>query len=135
MQEYDVRRRLTVGPLSIGFVPVLHVPHTYAVRVEGAATLAFSADSGPCAGLAEVARDSDLFLCECANHEGSDYPFHLTPRQAGQTAQEAGARQLLLTHRWWLHGLDQAVVEARERYAGPVSLAREGMQVALLPRA
>jgi ribonuclease BN (tRNA processing enzyme) len=129
--EYDPTRGLTIGPLTINFVPVRHIPHTYAMRIKGSAQLAYSADSGPCPGLLEVSRNSDLFLCECANNEKSDYPFHLTPRQAGAVAQEAGARHLLLTHRWWVDGTESAVAEASEKYRGPVELAREDMQVTI----
>ena len=133
VKEYEPQQTLVVGPMRINFVPVRHIPHTYAMRIRGAGEFAYSADSGPCDGLAQVARDSDLFLCECANVEHSDYPFHLTPRQAGAAAQEAGTRRLLLTHRWWVYGQESTVAEARELYSGPVELAREDMQVTIGP--
>lgn len=131
--EYQQHAHLTVGPLTIGFVPVRHIPHTYAIDVQGSARFAFSADSGPCPELAQVARGSDLFLCEAANEETSEYPLHLTPRQAGAVAQEAGVGQLLLTHRWYAYGQESAVAEAREAYGGPITLAREGMRLAIVP--
>jgi ribonuclease BN (tRNA processing enzyme) len=131
VHEYDPSRTLAVGPLQVSFVPVRHIPHTYAIRVRGSGEMAYSADTGPCDGLAQVARDSDLFLCECANVEQSDYPFHLTPRQAGAAAEKAGARRLLLTHRWWVYGKESTVAEAREQFGGPVELAREDMQVTI----
>jgi ribonuclease BN (tRNA processing enzyme) len=133
VREYEPHARLQEGPFSITVIPVLHVPHTYGMRVQGRASFAFSADSGPCAGLAQVAHESDLFLCECANDEQSTYPFHLTPRQAGAVARAAGAQRLLLTHRWWLQGEESAVAGAREQFSGPIELAREGMQVAIAP--
>jgi ribonuclease BN (tRNA processing enzyme) len=129
--EYDHRRVLEEEPFAISFIPVLHVPHTYAVRVRGDATFAFSADSGPCDALARVAGDCDLFLCECGNREASTYPFLLTPRQAAAVAKVSGARGLLLTHRWWRHGEETAISEARENYDGPIDLAREGLQVTI----
>jgi len=133
VQEYDPLATLAVGPFSISFVPVHHIPHTYGIRIIGDACLAFSADSGPCDALATVAQGSDLFLCECANSEHSDFPFHLTSRQAGAVAQQAGARRLLLTHRWWVYGQDAAVSEAQEQFTGPVALAREDMQIVIAP--
>ena len=131
--EYQQHAPLTVGPLTIGFVPVRHIPHTYAIGVQGSARFAFSADSGPCPELAQVASGSDLFLCEAANEESSEYPLHLTPRQAGAVAQEAGVGQLLLTHRWYAYGQESAVAQAREAYAGPIALAHEGMRLAIIP--
>ncbi len=130
-REYNPAQPLDLSPLKVDFVAVRHIPHTYAMRVRGERTLAFSADTGPCEGLPRVARGSDLFLCECANTEQSDYPFHLTPRQAGDAAHEAGARSLLLTHRWWVDGKESAEAEARERYEGPVALAYEDLRVTI----
>jgi ribonuclease BN (tRNA processing enzyme) len=130
-REYDPAQALDLGPFNVDFVPVRHIPHTYGMRIRAEADLAFSADSGPCDGLPRVARDSDLFLCECSNTEQSDYPFHLTPRQAADAAREAGTRNLLLTHRWWVDGKESAVAEARERYDGPVSLAYEDLRVTI----
>jgi ribonuclease BN (tRNA processing enzyme) len=126
--EYDPAQTLRVGPLVIEFVPVRHIPHTYAMRVQGRGLFAFSADSGPCEGLSVAARGSDLFLCECANTEESDYLFHLTPRQAGRVATEAGAARLLLTHRWWVHGHERTVAEAGDAFSGPILVAREDDQ-------
>lgn len=133
VQEYDPAQSLRIGPFSVAFVPVLHIPHTYGMRIQGAALLAYSADSGPCDGLFTIARQSDLFLCECANEEGSEYPFHLTPRQAGAIARRSGARRLLLTHRWWIYGEDETVMQARQEYDGVAELAREDAQITLAP--
>jgi len=128
--EYDPARPLAVGGLTISFYPMRHIAHTYGLRVSGAAgttgTLAYSADSGPCQGLLDVARDAALFLCENANAADSIYPLHLTPRQAATYARDAGARRLLLTHRWHAYGLDEAARAASEVFDGPVSIAREG---------
>jgi ribonuclease BN (tRNA processing enzyme) len=125
--EYAAGDPLVIGSLSLTFVPVYHIPHTYAIRVSsGGRTLTYSADTGPCAGIYEAARGADLFLCECANPEGSDFPRHLTPKQAGEIAQTAGAARLLLTHRWYRTGLDAARDEAGMTFSGPVDLAREG---------
>jgi hypothetical protein len=42
-----------------------HPCDAYAVRVEhGGRSLAYSGDTGPCAGLVEAARGADVLLCE-----------------------------------------------------------------------
>ncbi len=132
--EYDPTQPLQVGGLTLSFYPMRHIAHTYGMRVSAASgaldnsagVLAYSADSGPCQGLLDVARDADLFLCENANSEDSAYPLHLTPRQAATHARDAGAHRLLLTHRWHVYGLDEAARAAAEVFGGPVSVAREG---------
>src|SRR5919205_852449 len=47
VSEYDPTQPATVGALTITFHAMRHAPHTYGLRVEGAGTLAYSADSGP----------------------------------------------------------------------------------------
>jgi len=136
--EYDPERPLRVGALTLSFYPMRHITHTYGMRVSAASgasagVLAYSADSGPCQGLLDVARDADLFLCENANSEDSAYPLHLTPRQAAAHARDAGARRLLLTHRWHVYGLDEAARAAADIFDGPVSVAREGETYAVRP--
>ncbi len=130
-REYEPDRVLRIGPLSVEFVPVSHVTHSYGMRISGDGLLAFSGDTGLCDSLPELARDSDIFLCECSNTENSAYPFHLTPRQAGIVAQEASTRQLVLTHRWAVDGQDSAAVEAGASFHGPVAIAREDMQFSI----
>jgi ribonuclease BN (tRNA processing enzyme) len=130
-QEYDSSRGLEIGPLSIEFVPVNHTAHSYGMRIRGDGLLAFSGDTGPCDNLVALARNSDIFLCECSNTEKSDYAFHLTPRQAGGVAQEAGVGQLVLTHRWAVYGRDSAAIEAAQSFKGSIAIAREDMQFSI----
>ena len=51
VREYEPQAALEIGPFTIDFVAVKHIPHTYAMRVTGDACIAYSADSGPCEGL------------------------------------------------------------------------------------
>jgi ribonuclease BN (tRNA processing enzyme) len=83
------------------------VPHynldAYALRVSaGGRTLAYSGDSGPSGSLVDAAHGADLFVCEAtllsANVE-LDLRGHLTLAEACGTFEEAGARELLVTHR------------------------------------
>ncbi len=128
VREYDPASSLTVGPMTLAFVAVKHRPHTYAIRVTaGDHTLAYSADTGVCPGIYEAARDADVFLCECANAAGSDFALHLTAAQAGSIAQDAGAQRLLLTHRWYRTGLEEALTEAATTYHGPIEMASQGI--------
>ncbi|GAC1430410.1 MAG: MBL fold metallo-hydrolase [Chloroflexota bacterium] len=127
LAEYDPQQPLVIGDLTVTFVPVKHIPHTYALRLtEGSRTLAYSADTGLCPTIYDAARGADIFLCECANSAGSDFLYHLSPAQAGEIAHRAGVHRLVLTHRWYRLGLDTAADEARAHYGGPIDLAFEG---------
>jgi ribonuclease BN (tRNA processing enzyme) len=68
----------------------------------GSGTLAYSADSGPCDRLVELARDADVFLCEATLERGElegSPRGHLDIPEAVDAFRRSGARRLLLTHR------------------------------------
>jgi ribonuclease BN (tRNA processing enzyme) len=118
-----------IGPLDIRTTLTNHPVPCYAVRVEaGGRAITYSADTGESAAVAELARDTDLFLCEASWADSSANPpgLHLSGREAGEHATRARARRLLLTHvvAWTDPGDVRA--EAAEAFAGEVALARCG---------
>ena len=93
---------------AAGFeVTPLRLPHylleTYGFRLSAAgSTIAYSGDSGPSERLVELARGTDLFVCEATLDRGADdgQPRgHLSADEALAAAAEAGTRRVLLTHR------------------------------------
>jgi ribonuclease BN (tRNA processing enzyme) len=83
------------------------LPHytllTFGLRVTNySRTLAYSGDSGPDDGLAELARDVDLFVCEATLERGEldgKPRGHLSAEEAVEAFRASGAKRLLLTHR------------------------------------
>ncbi|MGI5325378.1 MBL fold metallo-hydrolase [Actinomadura nitritigenes] len=138
------------GPLTVVTAPVVHSVPGVAVRVsEGGASagggsegggseggvsgasLTYSGDSGECDELLDLARGTDVLLCEAAASVRTPgaAETHLTPVQAAGLAREAGAGHLVLTHlRPWADPLD-ALRDARKVYAGPITLAVPGLRV------
>lgn len=123
-----------VGAVTLRAAPVEHPVPAYALRVEHAgASLVYSGDTGPCAGLVELARGADVLLCEASwphvlPGRWTEPPpgLHLSGRQAGEHAAAAGVGRLLLTHvPVWTDGA-ALLAEARERFAGPVELVSAG---------
>ncbi|HZC98733.1 MAG TPA: MBL fold metallo-hydrolase, partial [Actinomycetes bacterium] len=101
VHELHDRERVRLGPLELTAMATVHSIETYGLRATAAgATLAYSADSGPCDALAELAEGADLFLCESAWSEWPAVadPVHMTPTLAGEWAARAGAHRLVLTH-------------------------------------
>lgn len=99
--EYEAGTPFTAAGLELTALPVEHYDiDAYGFRVRGDRTLGYSGDSGPCGALAELARDTDLFVCEATLERPElDGPQrgHLAPEEAAAAA--TGARRLLLTHR------------------------------------
>ncbi|MBN1482694.1 MBL fold metallo-hydrolase [candidate division KSB1 bacterium] len=80
-------------------LPKSHTPHTNGYRIEyDGRVLTFSGDTGPCEEIEQLAKNADLALFECSFPDGEQLDFHLTPRQAGEIAQKAGVKKLVLTH-------------------------------------
>ena len=78
--------------------------------------------------LVELARAADVLLCEAA-WGGAPPPvpgIHLSGREAGEHAQQAGARRLLITHVPAWESLEGAVIGARQTYDGDVTAVESG---------
>jgi ribonuclease BN (tRNA processing enzyme) len=93
-------QRLEVHDARFDLVEMVHPPVTLGVRVTyDGAVLAYSADTGPTADLAALARAADLFVCE-ATLQDADEPWygHMSASQAGAAAADLGVDRLLLTH-------------------------------------
>jgi ribonuclease BN (tRNA processing enzyme) len=92
-------------PVRIGdaVVTVVHVPHqddppSFAVRVQyGHKVVAFSGDSEWTDALPEVARGSDLFICE-SNYFDTRAPHHLDYRTIADRLEDLGCKRIVLTH-------------------------------------
>ncbi len=139
IREHDGASDLGFNGLRLTPIETQHYVPTWGFRIESSRprgdgaperTLAYSADSGPCDALLELARDADLFLCEAALATPDEDPQperrgHLTAGEAGQTARAAGARRLLLTH-LRVDGADGAAGperDASDGFAAPAEVA------------
>ncbi|HSL12561.1 MAG TPA: MBL fold metallo-hydrolase [Actinomycetota bacterium] len=119
-----------LGPFGITPFEMTHIGvKALGYRIEaGGVVLGYTGDTGPCDEVVELARDADVFLAEATYQDSSNLmPFHLSARQAGEIAQKAGTRRLVLTH--LTPDLDPVVSlrEAAETFDGVVDLAITGM--------
>jgi len=90
-----------IGPFDVVAAEVDHPTPAYGLRISyGGRILAFTGDSGPCAALNELADGVDLLLAEASWTDSAERPagVHLSDKQAGELARDAGAGRLLLTH-------------------------------------
>jgi len=71
-------------------------------------------------------------LCEATytvEYEGT--AEHMSGRQAGASARAAGARRLVITHRWPTIDAQAVVDEAEAAFGGPVEQAAMGREFTL----
>ncbi|HWG00244.1 MAG TPA: ribonuclease Z [Trebonia sp.] len=103
---------------------------------------AFVMDTRLCAAAFALADQADMLVCEAtfadADARLADEWGHLTARQAGRIAQEAGARTLVLTHfsqRYESADSNVLLAEAQAAFSGNVVFARDLDRIAVPPRA
>jgi ribonuclease BN (tRNA processing enzyme) len=126
-----------IGPLRITTAHMNHPVETFGFRIEHAGqVLAYSADTGPCDELVELARGADLLLSEASFTDGPGLPddLHLTARQAGEHAARAGAGELVLTHLVPWNDPSASLQQASEAFSGPLRLASSGLRLLSDPR-
>ncbi len=117
-----------LGGLALTAVATVHGIETYGIRATAdGRTLAYSADSGPCEALGELADAADLFVCEAAWMQWpyGAHPIHMTPHLAGKWAADADARRLVLTHLRPDCDPEVALDRARQSYGGDIEVAVE----------
>jgi ribonuclease BN (tRNA processing enzyme) len=126
--------QVTIGSIEFAFAITDHPVPTLGVRATASTgrVLAYSADTGPGGDWSSIAEAADLFLCEATYQGPADekpWPHHLTAREAGLIAREAGAAQLMLTHIWPALDPGRSVQEAEHSFGKEVGLAVPGMAV------
>jgi ribonuclease BN (tRNA processing enzyme) len=119
---------VVVGALEARFGATDHGTPTLAVRLEHeGSTLAYSADSGPGWSVEQFGPGLGAFLCEATyTEEGEGSLRHLSGRQAGSMARQAGVGRLILTHRWPTVSADDVRREAELAFGRPVEQASPG---------
>lgn len=113
--------------VTLELCPVPHTPESVAISItapEG--RLVYTGDTGPSTDLGAWAQGCDVLLSECSLPASMAIDIHLTPEQAGDLANQARAKRLVLTHFYPpVETSDPAALAAR-RFGGPVTAARDG---------
>lgn len=120
----DDRSVHEVGDLTLRFARTDHPVPTFAVEIAGDdKRLVYTADTGP--GWSPTVFDpADLLVIEASYQDAhGGHPVHLTARQAGTLARDAGARRTMITHVWPQLDPAVSVAEATAAYGREVMLA------------
>jgi ribonuclease BN (tRNA processing enzyme) len=128
LAEFDPEQPLPLGHGRLRFAPTTHFITSFAIRYERNGTsITYSADTAPDQRVVELARGTDLFLCEATlladEQEHGGVRGHSSAKEAAQMAADAGAKRLVLTH----YSQDATSIDlaegARTIYPGKISVA------------
>jgi ribonuclease BN (tRNA processing enzyme) len=128
-------QQLQLGPLAVDLHAMNHPMECLGSRTTaGGAVVAFTGDTAPTPAITDLARDADLLVIDATWLEAQrplPPDVHCTALEAGQAAQDAGARRLLLTHVSPYNDVADAAAEAARAYGGDVLVAEDMMEIAL----
>jgi ribonuclease BN (tRNA processing enzyme) len=117
-----------IGPARWRWSQTDHPVPTLASRVDaGGRALGYTADTGPGWDLSSLGEGLSLALVEATmKTEAEGTIQHLSARQAGAAARQAGAGHLVITHLAPDVDRDKARAEAEDAYGAPVDVAEVG---------
>jgi ribonuclease BN (tRNA processing enzyme) len=103
IREFDPSKPLALGRGQLRFAQTTHYIVSFAIRYDcNGKSITYSADTAPDKRVVELARDTDLFLCEATllsgEFEHGGIRGHSSSAEAAQMAADAGVRRLVLTH-------------------------------------
>jgi ribonuclease BN (tRNA processing enzyme) len=125
-------RPVSLGSLVLTAVPVLHTPQSVAFRVEDPETgkvITFSGDTAVCPGLVTASRAADVAVFECSFPNERRVEGHLTPGEAGEVANAAKVKRLVLTHFYPECEEADILGQCRKTYSGEIILAEDLLRV------
>jgi ribonuclease BN (tRNA processing enzyme) len=129
---YEPSKLLSVGPFQVSFLKTDHPVPCYAMRIEaGGSSLVYTADSSFKEEFIEFSKEADVLLCECnfyGNQNGKS-AGHMNSIDAGQFANRAKVKQLILTHLPHYGQLSELVSEAAGEFTGIIKLADEFLTI------
>ena len=127
------REPIEIGPFTIEAVRAVHPVEAYSVRVSaGGRSITYSGDTAINDRLIALAGETDIALFE-ASFVGTDFPpnVHMSAREAGRAAREAGASMLVVTHHVVMNDPAVVLAEATAEFGGPIEQAYPGMTVSI----
>jgi len=124
---------LELAGLRLSWVHNRHTDTSLSWRAElpDGASVTYTGDTCEDPAVAELARETDLFVAECSFPDEAAVPNHLTPSSAARLARDARARRLVLTHFYPETDPEEARRVAARTFAGPIELARDGARFAV----
>ncbi|MBE1876648.1 MBL fold metallo-hydrolase [Myceligenerans pegani] len=137
VHEYEPGETVDVGHLTLRFELLRHAAPNCGIRVGSPqADLVYTGDTGVTDALPALAEGAGVLLSECTLRESDRSGHgHLSSREAGRAASDAGVGELVLTH---FTSADPLELEwhrerAASEFGGPVRIADPGHRIPVTP--
>lgn len=131
---YEENQELHIGPFKVTFLRTKHPVPCFAMRIETKSSVfVFTGDSSYLDTFSSFATNADILLCESNFYGDMDGAAagHMTSFEAGQIAQAAQVKHLILTHLPQYGDLEKLKIEASEKFSGNILIAEEGLTLEL----
>lgn len=107
-------------------LPMRHTKQSNGYRFECEnKSFVYSGDTGPCDEIVQLADNADVALIECSFPDDQPFEFHLTPQQAGEIAEKAGVKKLVLTHFYPMMDSIDVKSACAQVYNGDIQIAQD----------
>ncbi len=123
--------KININSYKIRTFPVEHPDlNALGIRIErNGKTLAYTGDTGLCNNLIKVLKDADVAVIECGFPKNIKKEGHLNSLQAGEIAQQAGVKKLIITHFFPQSEKVNVKKEVKENFKGEVIVARDLLKI------
>lgn len=134
LQEFDARvpdeLHFEEFQVRVRSSPAAHTFPSLSYRIEAdGASVTVSGDTDVSGALVELAADTDILICECSFPEDMKLMGHLIPPEAGEIAQRARAKKLVLTHFYPPCDEKDIISQAARKFSGEIIRAEDLMVI------
>lgn len=133
LRAYDDQRAVEIKDLRLTFSRAVHFIEAYSIRAQvNSTSVTYSADTAPCDPLVNLARGTNLLLCESTlgPSDGEAEPRgHCSAREAAVMGHQSGAASLILTHYGSGIPPETLAEEARLHFKGDCGVADDFLQM------
>jgi len=121
--------QLDLPGISLTHMPMVHKPESLGYRFtdDTGFSLVYSGDTDVTENLVRLAENADILICESAMPDGMKVSGHLTPSLAGEMAQRAKVKTLVLTHLYPVCDTVDIEAQAQKTFGGNLKIAKDFM--------
>ncbi|MFH1423319.1 MAG: MBL fold metallo-hydrolase [Planctomycetota bacterium] len=123
--------QLQLDNFKLVTLPLVHMLPCVGYRIEtnDGKVAVYSGDTGYCENIIKLSRNADVLVLENALPQHHTLDGHLTPRDAGKIAREAGVKRLFLDHIYPICDQYDILEECAKEFSGPIELAHDLIKI------